>query len=463
MGRTVRRRPGNRVGVSVAAVIVLSLLLNVCLVGTGSARADVGQRRLVYFAFPRGNTTWLLPVGVVVPDDIDLVVVRRTLEILCQGPPAGTAVDAVVPRGTVVRNLDVRETVTVNFNSALATISGGARAEQLAVQAIVHTLCQFPTVKRVQIKVEGKTRSTLAGHVDISRPLSPDPGVLFSGFPDVAGNENEGAVLALTMRGILGGYPDGTFRPERPVTKAEAVKSLLQTTSPTGAGLPPGLHMLVAEQENGYADVPSREWYAPYVYQAVRAGVLERPQAGERFDPDGKLTAGAMALWLVRAGGWEKELQEPDKYGQLSDREKRALALLVSRGVMPSGLFDNPGDTVGRGRWARVLAGFLGMREPELYVSSPGPQASLEGQVLVMGMVRGPAGGIRIELADSRARLAGRVTGPVMAEEKWASFAEWLAFRGPLTPSAGVIEVARLPREGEKDLPLVIRIPVLVR
>ncbi|HHY93538.1 MAG TPA: hypothetical protein GX513_00800, partial [Firmicutes bacterium] len=326
MGRTVRRRPGNRVGVSVAAVIVLSLLLNLCLVGTGSARGDVGQRRLVYFAFPRGNTTWLLPVGVVVPDDIDLVVVRRTLEILCQGPPAGTAVDAVVPRGTVVRNLDVRETVTVNFNSALTTISGGARAEQLAVQAIVHTLCQFPAVKRVQIKVEGKTRSTLAGHVDISRPLSPDPGVLFSGFPDVAGNENEGAVLALTMRGILGGYPDGTFRPERPVTKAEAVKSLLQTTSPTGAGLLPGLHMLVAEQGNGYADVPAREWYAPYVYQAVRAGVLERPQAGERFDPDGKLTAGAMALWLVRAGGWEKELQEPDKYGQLSDREKRALA-----------------------------------------------------------------------------------------------------------------------------------------
>jgi hypothetical protein len=36
----------------------------------------------------------------------------------------------------------------------------------------------FPAVKRVQILVEDKPAETLAGHVDLTRPLPPDLTVL---------------------------------------------------------------------------------------------------------------------------------------------------------------------------------------------------------------------------------------------------------------------------------------------
>lgn len=53
---------------------------------------------------------------------------------------------------------------------------GGRRlpylGEALAVAAIVNTLTEFPQIRQVQILVEGKQVESLAGHVDVSRPLT---------------------------------------------------------------------------------------------------------------------------------------------------------------------------------------------------------------------------------------------------------------------------------------------------
>ncbi len=52
---------------------------------------------------------------------------------------------------------------------------GGTRAELLSVYAIVDSLAEnFPAVKRVQILIDDHPVETLAGHVDLSRPLAPD-------------------------------------------------------------------------------------------------------------------------------------------------------------------------------------------------------------------------------------------------------------------------------------------------
>jgi spore germination protein GerM len=56
---------------------------------------------------------------------------------------------------------------------------GGSEAERMTVYSVVNSLStSFPAVKRVQILVEDKPAETLAGHVDLTRPLPPDLTVL---------------------------------------------------------------------------------------------------------------------------------------------------------------------------------------------------------------------------------------------------------------------------------------------
>jgi germination protein M len=57
----------------------------------------------------------------------------------------------------------------------------GETAEMLAVFSLVNSITMnFPAVKRVQILIDGRIAETLGGHVDLSRPLLPDPTLLAS-------------------------------------------------------------------------------------------------------------------------------------------------------------------------------------------------------------------------------------------------------------------------------------------
>jgi len=51
----------------------------------------------------------------------------------------------------------------------------GTRAELLAVYSLVDSIAlNFPAIKKVQILIDGQSVDTLAGHIDLSRPLPPD-------------------------------------------------------------------------------------------------------------------------------------------------------------------------------------------------------------------------------------------------------------------------------------------------
>ena len=64
---------------------------------------------------------------------------------------------------------------------ARAVAMGGSEAELITVYSVVNSLtANFPALKRVQILVEDKPASTLAGHVDLTRALPPDMTLLAS-------------------------------------------------------------------------------------------------------------------------------------------------------------------------------------------------------------------------------------------------------------------------------------------
>jgi hypothetical protein len=83
---------------------------------------------------------------------------------------------SAVPPGTKLRALFVTERgeAYVDFSGELVTRhSGGSTDEMLTVYTIVDALtANLPAVTSVQVLVDGKQIETLAGHVDLSRPLA---------------------------------------------------------------------------------------------------------------------------------------------------------------------------------------------------------------------------------------------------------------------------------------------------
>jgi len=81
-----------------------------------------------------------------------------------------------VPQGTKLRELFVTEngTAFVDLSREVATAhTGGMLNELLTVYTIVDVLtANLPAVTSVQILIDGKEVETLAGHIDLRRPLA---------------------------------------------------------------------------------------------------------------------------------------------------------------------------------------------------------------------------------------------------------------------------------------------------
>jgi hypothetical protein len=114
------------------------------------------------------------------------------------------------------------------------------------------------------------------------------------------------SIEELVEKGILSGYPDGTFRPENQVTRAEFTKFL--------AGV------LASEEVDGsggrcFPDVAENHWANNYIAAAVKAGLIQGTPDGN-FGPNRQITGGELAAILVRALPAAKtaELTEGEKW-----------------------------------------------------------------------------------------------------------------------------------------------------
>jgi len=83
-------------------------------------------------------------------------------------------------------------------------------------------------------------------------------------FPDVKSPILLEAVNYLNEQGIIKGYPDGTFKPDQVINRAEALKIIFESRG-----------IAVQEDTNsGFPDVDSSLWFAKYVTSAKRLGLI---------------------------------------------------------------------------------------------------------------------------------------------------------------------------------------------
>ncbi|MBP2645961.1 MAG: Lipoprotein LpqB, GerMN protein [Firmicutes bacterium] len=135
----------------------------------GQDNAAKTQRIVVYRATK--DARYLVPEVHEVPQNDHPV--KTALELLLTDSHNPDTI-FLLPPGTKLRGVSVKNGVAyVDFNEKLIKGSNeGSTGEMLMVAAIVNTLTEFSEIDKVQIMVEGKKVDTLAGHMDVSEPLS---------------------------------------------------------------------------------------------------------------------------------------------------------------------------------------------------------------------------------------------------------------------------------------------------
>ena len=106
-------------------------------------------------------------------------------------------------------------------------------------------------------------------------------------FSDTKGHWAEQAITRWENAGVIGGYEDGQFRPDQALTRGElaAMISTIFHLSQTAA--------------NRYPDLPSGEWYTPYMLRCVAAGFLAGTDTGA--EPLAMVTREQAAVIFARA------------------------------------------------------------------------------------------------------------------------------------------------------------------
>lgn len=137
-----------------------------------------------------------------------------------------------------------------------------------------------------------------------------------SPFQDIDQSFAKQDIINLAEKGVVGGFSDGTFRPESMVTRAEFATMLVKAK-----GIP-----APTTYEGVFRDVQRGEWYAPFAELSYRLGVTSGSDG--LFFPDRYLTREEMMKMTVSALGRESETARKLNF----DTYSRAISPFTDRG-----------------------------------------------------------------------------------------------------------------------------------
>lgn len=115
-------------------------------------------------------------------------------------------------------------------------------------------------------------------------------------FPDVPKDHfAREAIVFLSDRGVLAGYPDGTFKPDKKVNRAEALSVIAAQFIPKSK--------TVTMASTDFTDVPDNAWYLPAVTWALGKRVIDGPPGRTAFAPARAVTKAEFLKMLFVAQG----------------------------------------------------------------------------------------------------------------------------------------------------------------
>lgn len=156
------------------------------------------------------------------------------------------------------------------------------------------------------------------------------------------------AVEALAKRGIISGYGDGTFKPDKEVTREEFVKMIILA-----------MDINTDKPACSFADVDAGAWYAPYVNAAVSEGLITGRSETEFGIGDGIIRQD-MAVIVKRGIGELPVIKSYTSFSDesnISDYAKSAVQALYRAGKISGMSADTfaPKGAVTRAQAAKIL------------------------------------------------------------------------------------------------------------
>ncbi len=147
---------------------------------------------------------------------------------------------------------------------------------------------------------------------------------------DIAGHWAEANIKSLVASGAISGYPDGTFRPDGNITRAEFATVLVKALG------------LKAQGGKVFKDTTGH-WAKDFISTAAALGIVNGYPEGN-FGPDDLITREQMAAMTVKAAGLtgtSRELTFADTK-DISDWALEAISIATGKGIMKG----YPGNTV---------------------------------------------------------------------------------------------------------------------
>ena len=108
------------------------------------------------------------------------------------------------------------------------------------------------------------------------------------------------AISELEQRGVINGFPDGSFRPDATITRAAALKIVL---------LSAGAEMGGVVSASPFPDVPVGEWFAPIARKGKELGIIQGDAQRKFSSLENVSRAEALAM-LFRTQGTTLETPE---------------------------------------------------------------------------------------------------------------------------------------------------------
>lgn len=101
------------------------------------------------------------------------------IEELIAGPK-NPGLIGTMPAETRLLGVEVSEGLaTVDFREELRSKHlGGSSGELMTLYSLVNSLTEVPEIKQVQIQINGENLDSLAGHVDLTHPLTRDESMI---------------------------------------------------------------------------------------------------------------------------------------------------------------------------------------------------------------------------------------------------------------------------------------------
>jgi hypothetical protein len=164
--------------------------------------------------------------------------------------------------------------------------------------------------------------------------------VKVTAFSDVGGHPHLEAIGYLQERSIVSGYPDGTFRPDAPINRAEFTKIVM------GARYPMSEITRFRDHPKLFPDSDYYSWYTNYVHYAAYLGILSGFPDGT-FRPNQQVNVAEAAKILANAYG----LSAPEQQGPWY---RPYLVALTSVNALPTDL-RSAGDPLTRGQMAEMI------------------------------------------------------------------------------------------------------------